>query len=125
MKYNQLIIILKKWDALAVSLFSIYFGFIMFLNPQFINTYELYDLIGKIFSNGVFATLFIISASSKILSIFYNLKNLRVISISMLTGLWALFGTGFLMSPVSNTLYAYCYLIVILCFGIALKELLD
>lgn len=115
-------IILFKWDAIVVSITSIIYGFQLILSPQLLNAYRAYEVISYLLDSRTFGAIFILLGLLKIVAIFKNSIKIKSTSISLLGALWAFFFTGFVLSPVANSLWALPLAMFLLCFGIALKE---
>lgn len=115
-------IILFKWDAIVVSITSIIYGFQLILSPQLLNAYRAYEVISYLLDSRTFGVIFISLGVLKIVAIFKNSIRIKSTSISLLGALWAFFFTGFVLSPVANSLWALPLAMFLLCFGIALKE---
>lgn len=115
-------LLLLKWDALVVSTVSIIYGTQLICSPQLLNNYEAYESISYLLDSRLFGILFIILGVLKIYSIFKNNFKAKTISISLMGGLWIFFFTGFVFSPVTNSLWVLPLSMFLLCIGIALKE---
>lgn len=115
-------IVLFKWDAIVVSITSIIYGFQLILSPQLLNAYRAYEVISYLLDSRTFGVIFISLGVLKIVAIFKNSIRIKSTSISLLGALWAFFFTGFVLSPVANSLWALPLAMFLLCFGIALKE---
>lgn len=115
-------IVLFKWDAIVVSITSVIYGFQLILSPQLLNAYRAYEVISYLLDSRTFGVIFISLGVLKIVAIFKNSIRIKSTSISLLGALWAFFFTGFVLSPVANSLWALPLAMFLLCFGIALKE---
>lgn len=115
-------IVLFKWDAIVVSITSVIYGFQLILSPQLLNAYRAYEVISYLLDSRTFGAIFILLGVLKIVAIFKNSIRIKSTSISLLGALWAFFFTGFVLSPVANSLWALPLAMFLLCFGIALKE---
>lgn len=115
-------IILLKWDALVVSLISSIYGIQLIASPQLLDGYRAYDVISYLFDSKTFGIAFIVLGVLKIISIYKNNIKLKSLSISLLGGLWIFFFTGFVLSPVANSLWVLPLAMFLSCIGITLKE---
>lgn len=116
---------LDKWDAFVVAIISIVYGLQLYLSPHLLNGYKAYAVINYLFDSKVFGIAFIALGVFKMLFILTNKERLRVVSIVSLGSLWVFFFTGFVLSPVANSLWILPLSMFLLCVGIALKELGD
>lgn len=115
-------IILLKWDALTVSFVASIYGIQLIASPQILDGYKAYDVISYLFNSKTFGIAFILLGVIKFYSIYTNNIKLKSITISLLGGLWIFFFTGFVLSPVANSLWVLPLAMFLLCVGIALKE---
>lgn len=78
-----------------LSIGSIVFGLYLNKYPFVIENANEYEVIGRIFGSELFANAFIVLGVSKLLCIHFNWRKGRLIALSLLIALWALFGVGF------------------------------
>ena len=129
--YNRLIhssffvVLLKKFDAVTVSLVGLSFGWFIIRHPKLINYSEAYDIVSQVFTSRVFGFAFLLVSFLKILSIIYKLESLKIIAISILFGLWMFFGTALFLSDTMNTVYIHCYGWALVCLGVVLREMVE
>lgn len=120
--FNTLI---RKWDAVVVSLVSIIYGMILFRNPNIIEQGKVYEELSRIFTGTFFGFLFMFFGSMKILSIIFDRKWLKIISISLLVGIWVLFGSALFQNSTVNTLYIHSFGWALISFGVVIREWVD
>ena len=118
-------VLLLKWDAVTVSLVSIWYGTVLIRFPALLDNYKLYDILTDIFNSKTFGCLFIVIGVSKILSVIFNSKWLKIISISLLVGLWILFGSALMQNSTVNTIYIHSFGWATISFGVAIREWVD
>lgn len=115
-------ILLLKWDAVTVSLVAICFGGFLILHPQLLDKSETYEILSYLFTSKVFGILFLLIGFSKILSIVINSKILKILSISLLVGMWILFGSALYQNDSLNTVYIHCFGWAAISFGVIVRE---
>lgn len=115
-------VLVLKWDAVMVSLVSIFYGSFLIIHPQLLDNTEVYDILSEIFTSQAFGIAFITLGMMKILSIVFNSRWLKIISISLLVGIWILFGTALLQNDAVNTIYIHSYGWAAISFGVVIRE---
>lgn len=119
------VVLLKKFDAITVSLVALGIGWFLIANPQVLDYSKAYDILSKIFTSQVFGVLFILVGVTKIGSIIFNSTFFKVVSISCMVGLWLLFGAALFQSNSLNSVYIHCFGWGLLSFGVAIREMIE
>lgn len=119
------VVLLRKFDAITVSLVALGIGWFLISNPQVLDYSETYDILSKIFTSQVFGVLFMIVGITKIGSIIFDSTFFKVVSISCMVGLWLLFGAALFQSNSLNSVYIHCFGWGLLSFGVAIREMID
>lgn len=114
-------IIILKWDSIVLGITSIIYGLTLYLNPDILKTYQLYQIIDKIFDNHYVAVAFVVLGAIKLIGVVKNSKPLKRISIIGLTAFWSIFAVSFMMTPPTNTIWIFSLAMALIAFGIALK----
>ena len=109
-------------DSLVVGLTSVLFGMQLILYPHILQTYKIYTLIREMFDNTIIGACFIVLGLGKIISVIFNIKVLKKISIRGLLFLWLVFFIAFLATPPPNTVWVYSLAMVILATASTFKE---
>lgn len=117
--------LLKKWDAIVVSLVSLAYGHTLFVRPGLIENASVYEPLSQIFNGRTFGCLFMVLGIAKLVSIIFNLKILKVVSVSLLVGIWMLFGITLFQVEVTNTVYIHSFGWALVSFGIVVREWVD
>lgn len=118
-------ILLLKWDAVTVAIVSMWYGSVLIRYPALLDNSRAYYILSLIFNSYTFGTLFILIGITKLLSILFDSKWLKIISISLLVGLWVLFGSALLQTPTINTVYIHSFGWAAISFGVAIREWVD
>lgn len=119
------VVLLKKFDSVTVSLVGLSLGWFLIRHPRLVNYSEAYDIVSQVFTSRVFGFAFLLVSFLKILSIIYKLEPLKIITISILFGLWMFFGTALFLSDTTNTVYIHCYGWALVCLGVVLREMVE
>lgn len=91
-------VIVNRWHSLVFGLGSLAFGINMIFNPFVIrHSEEELHIIGMMLEHWLFSVLFILFGALKLVGIFKNNKQYRLISLVVLVGLWTFIGFGFLI----------------------------
>lgn len=114
--------LLRKWDAVTVSMVAATFGMFLIREPQVLNNAETYDIVSEIFTSYWFGIAFIIIGVVKIVSIWFNITWLKILSISLLVGLWTLFGVSLILNDTVNSIYIHCFGWALISFGVSIRE---
>lgn len=115
-------VIILKWDALTVSVVSILYGMQLIVFPYLLDGYKAYEVQSTLFTSNIFGFLFISGAVLKIVSVIFNWPFLRAVAISALIFMWTFFLVSFLLSPVVNSLWLLPLAMIIISFGVVIKE---
>lgn len=118
-------ILILKWYSIGLSFVSIACGFIIFKYPSIIQNYEVYQKIDNFFDYKILNLAFIILGIMKLLGIIINNKMLKIISLSLLLGLWLVLGTSFLFGDMPNIVTILMLGNAWLALGIAVGEVLE
>lgn len=114
-------IIILKWDSMILGITSIIYGLTLYVNLDILKTYQLYQIIDKIFDNHSVAVAFVVLGSIELIGVVINSKPLKRISIIGLTAFWSIFSVSFMMTPPTNTVWIFSLAMALIAFGIALK----
>ena len=114
-------IIILKWDSMILGITSIIYGLTLYVNPDILKTYQLYQIIDKIFDNHSVTVAFVVLGAIKLIGVVINSKPLKRISIIGLTAFWSIFSVSFMMTPPTNTVWIFSLAMALIAFGIALK----
>lgn len=115
-------LVLLKWDAITVSLVAIVFGWFLIRQPQVLDYSDTYDILSELFTSLVFGWIFSILGALQLASIIFDWIWLRIFSISLLVGLWILFGSALMQNTTVNSVYIHCFGWALICFGVAMRE---
>lgn len=119
-------VILLRWNNLIVALGGIGYGIIMIVNPEMLNEYKNYEIIGGLFDGTFLAYAFVITGLIKILGIILNKRSLKVLGIFGLFFLWTTFSISFFVMqfhegfPTANGIL--CAIPALISIEIALSE---
>lgn len=119
-------IILLKWNSFIVALGGMGYGTIMILNPEMLDQYKNYEIIGGLFDGTFLAYAFVIMGFIKILGIVLNQRSLKVLGIFGLFFLWTTFSLSFFVMqfhegfPTANGVL--CAIPALISIEIALSE---
>ena len=114
-------IIILKWDSIILGITSIVYGLTLYINPDILKTYQLYQIIDKIFDNHSISIAFMVLGSIKLIGVIKNSRPLKRISVIGLTAFWSIFSVSFMMTPPTNTVWIFSLAMALIAFGIALK----
>ena len=114
-------IIILKWDSMILGITSIVYGLTLYVNPDILKTYQLYQIIDKIFDNHSVTVAFVVLGAIKLIGVVINSKPLKRISIIGLTAFWSIYSVSFMMTPPTNTVWIFSLAMALIAFGIALK----
>lgn len=115
-------IILLKWDSLVLAIVSIVYGCQLFIQPEILESYEVYRLIDNLVDNHFISVVFVIVGLFKLIGIIGNFKYVKRWSLVSLTFLWTLFGVSFLFSAPPNTIWIFSLAMAFMSMGIAIRE---
>lgn len=119
-------VILLKWHSLVVAIAGIAYGIIMINNPEMLNEYKNYEIIGGLFDGSFLAYAFVMMGTINILGIIINKHSLKVLGIFGLFFLWTTFSISFFIMqfhegfPTSNGVL--CAIPALISIDIALSE---
>ncbi|MDN6664970.1 MAG: hypothetical protein L0L14_10705 [Tetragenococcus koreensis] len=119
-------VILLRWNNLIVALGGIGYGIIMIVNPEMLNEYKNYEIIGGLFDGTFLAYAFVIMGFIKILGVILNNRSLKVLGIFGLFFLWTTFSISFFVMqfhegfPTANGVL--CAIPALISIEIALSE---
>ena len=65
-------IIILKWDSIILGFTSIVYGLTLYLNPDILKTYQLYQIIDEIFDNHYVALAFVVLGAIKLIGVVKN-----------------------------------------------------
>ena len=114
-------IIILKWDSIILGITSIVYGLTLYINSDILKTYQLYQIIDKIFDNHSISIAFMVLGSIKLIGVIKNSRPLKRISVIGLTAFWSIFSVSFMMTPPTNTVWIFSLAMALIAFGIALK----
>ena len=114
-------IIILKWDSIILGITSIVYGLTLYINPDILKTYQLYQIIDKIFDNHSVSIAFMVLGTIKLIGVIRNSRLLKRVSIIGLTAFWSIFSVSFMMTPPTNTVWIFSLAMALIAFGIALK----
>ena len=114
-------IIILKWDSIILGITSIVYGLTLYINPDILKTYQLYQIIDKIFDNHSISIAFVVLGATKLIGVIKNSRPLKRISVIGLTAFWSIFSVSFMMTPPTNTVWIFSLAMALIAFGIALK----
>lgn len=119
---NAFRILILKWDAISLCLVAGGLGVFLIQNPQVLDYAEAYEILSKIFTSQVFGIIFISLASMKLLSVIFDWLWLRILSISLLVGIWVLFGSALFQTDALNSVWIHSFGWALISFGVAIRE---
>ena len=102
-------IIILKWDSMILGITSIIYGLTLYVNPDILKTYQLYQIIDKIFDNHSVSIAFMVLGTIKLIGVIRNSRLLKRVSIIGLTAFWSIFSVSFMMTPPTNTVWIYVF----------------
>ena len=114
-------IIILKWDSIILGITSIVYGLTLYINSDILKTYQLYQIIDKIFDNHSVSIAFMVLGTIKLIGVIRNSRLLKRVSIIGLTAFWSIFSVSFMMTPPTNTVWIFSLAMALIAFGIALK----
>ena len=88
-----------------VAIGSFLYGMQIYLNPQILETYQVYKIIDGLIDNYLIGSAFMLTSICVIGGILFNVVLLRKIGIVILSFLWGMFFVSFLISPPPNTVW--------------------
>lgn len=119
-------VILLKWNSLVVALGGIVYGIIMIANPEMLDQYKNYEIIGGLFDGTFLAYSFVAMGLVKILGVILNKRSFKVLGIFGLFFLWTTFSISFFVMqfhegfPTANGVL--CAIPALISIEIALSE---
>lgn len=118
-------ILILRWHSIGLSFVSIAYGFIIFKYPSIMQNYEAYQKIDNFLDYKLLSLAFIVLGIMKLLGVIINNKTLRIISLSLLLGLWLILGTSFSFGDIPNAVTVLMLGNAWLALGIAVREVLE
>lgn len=115
-------IIILKWYSLILICGSFLYGLQIFLFPDILNNYRVYQIVSSLFDAHFVGSLFMILGILKIVGVAFNVPMIKKIALISLGFLWTLFGVSFLISPPPNTIWIFALCMALLSFGIGVQE---
>lgn len=98
-------VITIRSDGIVLSMMSIMYGTTIFMFPNILETYRVYEMIRDIVDNHKVGLVFVVLGALKLFGIIINSKTIRMIAIRCLTFLWVLFLIGFIITPPPNSVW--------------------
>ena len=118
-------VLIKKFDAITVSIVAIAVGWFLVQHQYHLNNNMVYDVLSQLVTSYSYGVAFMILGITKLLSIIFNLRWVKIISIALMAGLWVLFGSALYQANELNTVYIYCFGWALICLGVAMGEWIE
>lgn len=115
-------LILLKWDSLVLAVGSILYGIQLYVQPNILQDYKVYQLIREMFDNRFIGAVFIFLGISKIVGIVSNNRILKKYTMRGLLFVWLLFMIAFVITPPPNTIWIMAFIMFMLGLGIVIRE---
>ena len=115
-------LILLKWDSFVLAIGSIVYGLQLYLQPNILQDYRVYQLIREMFDHRIIGAMFVLLGIFKFIGIILNDRAIKVIAIRGLLFVWLLFMIAFVITPPPNTVWIMAFIMFILGLGIVIRE---
>lgn len=114
--------ILLKWDSLVLAVGSMLYGIQLYVQPNILQDYKVYQLIREMFDNRFIGVVFIFLGISKIVGIVRSNRILKKYTMRGLLFVWLLFMIAFVITPPPNTIWIMAFIMFMLGLGIVIRE---
>lgn len=119
-------VFLLRFYGLLIGLVSILYGLKLILNPEMMDQYKTYEIVGSFFSSPILAYAFVFCGVMKVFGVIINNQAIKTASIFALLFLWTLFCVSFFIVDVyydfSTSLWILCLFPVAISGRVALSE---
>ena len=119
-------VFLLRFDGLVIGSVSVLYGCRLLANPEIMNQYKTYEVIGGMFNSPILAYMFILFGILKIIGVVINNQNLKVTAIFGLFFLWTMFSVSFFIVDIyyhfPTSLGLLCLIPTFFAGKVALKE---
>lgn len=115
-------LIILKWDSFVLAIGSMLYGIQLYVYPNILQDYKVYQLIREMFDHRFIGLIFVIFGLLKLIGVITNNQRIKVISVRVLIFLWLLFMVSFLITPPPNTVWIMGLMGASLGLGIIIRE---
>lgn len=113
--------IIYYFDSYLLSLTSIVYGWQLFLKPEILLNYRIYQRIRDLFDHKYIGASFVVLGAIYIVATILNQKKIKQIALPVFTFMWAFFSFSFIMTDPPNTVGVLTMSVAVLSFGISLR----
>ena len=113
--------IIYYYYSYLLALLSIVYGWQLFLHPEILQTYRVYQRIHDVFDHGFIGVLFITLGLIYGLATMTNSKKIKQLSLPVFSFIWTFFSFSFILTEPPNTVWAFTLGMALLSFGVSLR----
>ena len=115
-------LVILRWDSFVLSIGSVLYGIQLYVYPNILQDYKVYQVIREMFDHKIIGAIFILLGILKLVGIVLNNRTIKVLAIRGLLFVWLLFMVAFVITPPPNTVWIMAFMSFMLGLGIIIRE---
>ena len=115
-------LVILRWDSFVLSIGSVLYGIQLYIYPNILQDYKVYQVIREMFDHKSIGLLFMVAGLMKLVGIITNNSRVKFLSVRALIFLWLLFMVAFVITPPPNTVWIMAFMSFMLGLGIIIRE---